>query len=83
MVRGSMSKSANGAKNGKNGNGGPLGIEATLWIAADALRKTMDAAEYKHISQSEKFIEARSGKLGATSRSTAKGPTTRLGVSPK
>ncbi|HEX7235744.1 MAG TPA: type I restriction-modification system subunit M N-terminal domain-containing protein, partial [Gammaproteobacteria bacterium] len=31
------------------GNGGPLGYEAQLWKAADALRSNMDAAEYKHI----------------------------------
>jgi type I restriction enzyme, R subunit len=29
--------------------GGPLGYEAQLWKAADALRSNMDAAEYKHI----------------------------------
>src|SRR5438552_13898527 len=28
---------------------GPLGIEAQLWRAADALRNNMDAAEYKHV----------------------------------
>jgi type I restriction enzyme M protein len=28
---------------------GPLGIEAQLWKAADALRNNMDAAEYKHV----------------------------------
>src|ERR1039457_2616340 len=27
----------------------PLGIEAQLWRAADALRNNMDAAEYKHV----------------------------------
>ena len=30
-------------------NGGPLGFEAQLWAAADALRNNMDAAEYKHV----------------------------------
>ncbi len=50
MARGSTSKRTNGAKTGKkNGNGGPLGFEATLWAAADALRNNMDAAEYKHV----------------------------------
>lgn len=34
---------------GKNGNGANLGLEATLWAAADKLRNNMDAAEYKHI----------------------------------
>jgi type I restriction enzyme M protein len=32
-----------------SGNGGPLGFEAKLWAAADALRNNMDAAEYKHV----------------------------------
>jgi len=27
----------------------PLGLEAQLWAAADALRNNMDAAEYKHV----------------------------------
>jgi type I restriction-modification system DNA methylase subunit len=31
------------------GNGAKLGFEATLWAAADKLRKHMDAAEYKHV----------------------------------
>ena len=34
----------------KSPNGGaPLGLEATLWQAADKLRNNMDAAEYKHV----------------------------------
>src|SRR3954462_13754102 len=37
------------ASNEKNGNGAPLGFEATLWQAADKLRNNMDAAEYKHV----------------------------------
>ncbi len=33
-----------------SGNGtGPIGFEAQLWKAADALRNNMDAAEYKHV----------------------------------
>src|ERR1700690_1729524 len=35
------------SKNGTNNTAG--GIEATLWQAADKLRKNMDAAEYKHV----------------------------------
>src|SRR5438067_11605728 len=34
--------------NGSNGSA-PLGFEATLWGAADTLRGSMDAAEYKHV----------------------------------
>src|SRR4030042_2073303 len=30
-------------------NGAALGFEAKLWAAADALRGSMDAAEYKHV----------------------------------
>jgi type I restriction enzyme M protein len=37
----------NGAAGKKNG--GDLGFEATLWLAADKLRNNMDAAEYKHV----------------------------------
>jgi type I restriction enzyme M protein len=33
----------------KNGNGANVGYEAQLWQMADALRGSMDAAEYKHI----------------------------------
>jgi len=34
---------------GKNSNGANLGLEATLWQAADKLRNNLDAAEYKHV----------------------------------
>jgi hypothetical protein len=37
-------------------NGGPLGFEAQLWQAADALRGSMDAAEYKHVVLFLKYI---------------------------
>jgi len=33
----------------KNDTGANLGFEAKLWAAADALRGSMDAAEYKHV----------------------------------
>jgi type I restriction enzyme M protein len=33
----------------KRENGAPLGFEAKLRQAADALRNNMDAAEYKHV----------------------------------
>jgi type I restriction enzyme M protein len=35
--------------NNQNGNTANLGFEATLWQAADKLRGSMDAAEYKHV----------------------------------
>ncbi len=34
---------------GKSTNGATLGFEQELWAAADALRGSMDAAEYKHV----------------------------------
>lgn len=37
------------AKAGKNSTGANIGFEAQLWAAADALRGSMDAAEYKHV----------------------------------
>jgi len=37
----------NNARN--NATTAPLGLEAKLWAAADALRNNMDAAEYKHV----------------------------------
>ncbi len=33
----------------KKETGAPLGYEAELWQMADALRGSMDAAEYKHV----------------------------------
>src|SRR2546423_1786710 len=44
-VNGTPSKTPTKPKNGK---GGDLGFEATLWSAADQLRGSMDASEYKH-----------------------------------
>ena len=39
--------SANGSKPGDTG--ARIGFEAELWKAADSLRGSMDAAEYKHV----------------------------------
>jgi type I restriction enzyme M protein len=36
-------------KSEKKNNGATVGYEATLWWMADALRGSMDAAEYKHV----------------------------------
>jgi type I restriction enzyme M protein len=37
------------AREVKTRNGANLGFEQTLWLAADKLRRNMDAAEYKHV----------------------------------
>ncbi|MGB9845818.1 MAG: type I restriction-modification system subunit M N-terminal domain-containing protein, partial [Methanothermobacter tenebrarum] len=36
-------------RNTTSTNGATLGFEAQLWAAANALRGSMDAAEYKHV----------------------------------
>jgi len=46
-------KSANAAKN----NGATVGYEAQLWQMADALRGSMDAAEYKHVALGLIFLK--------------------------
>ena len=42
-------KSANPKKSTKRDDGAIVGYEAELWRMADALRGSMDAAEYKHV----------------------------------
>lgn len=39
------------------GNGATLGFERELWAAADALRGSMDAAEYKHVAPGLIFLK--------------------------
>ena len=63
--------------NGSNGSA-PLGFEATLWAAADTLRGSMDAAEYKHVVLGLIFLkyisdsfEARHAQLLAQAASAA------------
>ena len=43
-----MSKTTQKRSSKKTDTGTNLGFEAKLWRAADALRKNMDSAEYKH-----------------------------------
>ena len=43
-----MAKAKQNAKSTKN-DGATVGYEAQLWQMADALRGSMDAAEYKHV----------------------------------
>ncbi len=48
MARG-RSRKAPSTNDGKSSNGANVGYEAQLWQMADALRGSMDAAEYKHV----------------------------------
>ncbi len=41
----------------KNNSGANLGFEAQMWQAADALRGSMDAAEYKHVTLGLIFLK--------------------------
>ena len=50
---GSGTPSAKAAKTEKpNGNGGNLGFEAQLFLAADKLRKNLEPSDYKHVERS-------------------------------
>ena len=42
---------------GARPSGGPIGYEAELWRMADALRGSMDAAEYKHVALGLIFLK--------------------------
>lgn len=44
-----MAKGKTNRKTSAGGTAANLGFEAQLWQAADALRGSMDAAEYKHV----------------------------------
>jgi type I restriction enzyme M protein len=44
-----MARRARNASRGRS-DGAIVGYEAELWRMADALRGSMDAAEYKHVS---------------------------------
>ncbi len=44
------------SKQRKPNNGANVGYEAELWQMADALRGSMDAAEYKHVVLSLIFL---------------------------
>jgi type I restriction enzyme M protein len=51
-----MAKRKAAAKRGE-GNGATVGYEAQLWQMADALRGSMDAAEYKHVALGLLFLK--------------------------
>jgi len=44
-----VAKRSSKVKSNESNGSAPLGFEATLWAAADTLRGSMDAAEYKHV----------------------------------
>ena len=50
------------ARTKSNGAGGPttanIGFEAKLWLTADKLRNSMDAAEYKHRAYTRNWVSA-------------------------
>ena len=49
MARGRPRKSKTDGDNGRESQGATTGYEAELWRMADALRGSMDSAEYKHV----------------------------------
>jgi type I restriction enzyme M protein len=49
MAQGPPRRSPSGSDAKPNRNGATVGYEAQLWQMADALRGSMDAAEYKHV----------------------------------
>ena len=64
MPRGRLKKSASDAPNAKtakaakpNGNGGNLGFEAQLFLAADKLRKNLEPSDYKHVALGLIFLK--------------------------
>ncbi len=48
----------------QQGNGATVGYEAELWQMADALRGSMDAAEYKHVVLGLIFLKYISDAIG-------------------
>ena len=57
MARGRPRRAAPDMDGRPNGNGANVGYEAQLWQMADALRGSMDAAEYKHVALGLIFLK--------------------------
>jgi type I restriction enzyme M protein len=55
----------------KKNNGANVGYEAELWQMADALRGSMDAAEYKHVVLGLIFLKYISGCVAWPPESSA------------
>ena len=58
----------------KTDTGATTGYEAELWRMADALRGSMDAAEYKHVVLGLIFLKYISDAFEETPASNASGP---------
>jgi type I restriction enzyme M protein len=52
-----MARTANKKKSGDSAGGATVGYETQLWQMADALRGSMDAAEYKHVCLGLLFLK--------------------------
>ncbi len=63
MIRGQPGQTRSGANTGE-GNSATTGYEAELWRMADALRGSMDAAEYKHVVLGLIFLKYISDAFG-------------------
>src|SRR5438445_11913159 len=57
MARKERTKARKSARPAKSANGANVGYEAELWRMADALRGSMDAAEYKHVALGLLFLK--------------------------
>ena len=61
MARGRPKKTSDGAGSAKpaksKGNGGQLGFEAQLFLAADKLRKNLEPSDYKHVALGLIFLK--------------------------
>jgi type I restriction enzyme M protein len=74
-----MAKDTVSKKQKANGNG----LEQTLWLAADKLRKNMDAAEYKHIVLGLMFLKYISDSFEALHRKLVEGKGEYKGADPE
>ncbi len=66
-----MARGAKAKKTG-NGNGANLGFEAQLFLAADKMRGSMDASEYKHVALGLIFLKYISDSFEAKHAALAK-----------
>jgi type I restriction enzyme M protein len=61
--------------NGDESNGANLGLEGTLWRAADKLRNNGDAVEYKHVVLGPLFLKHISDAFNEAYDKLRKDPT--------